>query len=218
MILFKKLTDILSEVYKKKGFKKNGHVFRLNQANNIAIIYLQKSKDNIPNGTKFTINIGIYFKSLDYFNSGEDVKNPIINDCQWKVRIGNLMQNKSDYWWTIQENSDLNLLSSELIDIFNSIILPAIQDRISDELYIEKLIKDNIVGNSIIEKLVILSSFFCIYNDIRLNDILNELQLYCSKNRLDYLYQSKIAQIRIWKCKTEGQSKWGFYEDSYRWI
>ena len=220
MITFKQLIEILSKVYKNKGFKKAGQTYRLKQDNNIAIINLQKSRDYIPDGFKFTINIGIHFKSLYYFDTGREINTPVlIDDCQWRTRIGELMPIKMDYWWRVQESSNLELLSSELTDNFNSILYPAIQDRISDKLYINELLKNNIIiGNDTYKRLMNLCSFFCIYDDNRLCDTLEELKLYCSKNRLDYSYQSILAQIKSWKNKPEGQCKWGFFEDSYKWV
>lgn len=212
---FEELTNKISDLLISHGFKKSGQYYQYNpkDSDNIAIINLQKSRDSSSSNIIFTFNIGIHFKNIFYLNTGEVIKKPIINDCQWKIRIGKLMPINKDYWWNIDNSTDLEQITNELINIFQKFVFGEINDRISDKLYIEKLINES----DSFEKVQNLSSLLCIYNDDRLDKVLEDLKVYCLNNRLADFYQNKIKQIDSWRQKPDGASIWEFIDDSYKW-
>jgi hypothetical protein len=214
---FKELVSTFSDHCFEKGFKSNGYNLRLNRFNNVAVINFQKSKDNIPNGYKFTINIGIHYRALFFFNTCQSIKKPVINDCQWKVRIGFLLSFKSDYWWTVDKKTDFKTLEKNLNEIFDAIINPTLVSLISDDGYINNLAAKTATGTSEIERLKNLSSLFCINEDARLDDVLSQLMEYCRVNKLSDMYEKKAAQIAVWKQKPENGT-WSFADDFYKWI
>jgi hypothetical protein len=196
---FKEFVDNFSVVLKEKGFTKNGYNYRLPQSDNIALINIQKSIDRVPGVTKFTLNIGIYFNTLFYFRTGEIVQKPIINDCQWSLRIGNLLPISQDYWWVVNNHSDMQIITDEVIQIFNTSIYPSIISNISDKSFINHLLDGDIAGTTLLEKLIFLSSFFCIYSDPRLSRAMQELKDYCHENKLMDLYKQQVDRVENWK-------------------
>lgn len=218
MAKFQELIAFLSEVCSTKNFKKSGLSYWLEKAGNTAIINIQKSQYQIPDGSRFTINAGIHYKSLFYFNNTASLKKSTINDCQWKVRVGELMDIKKDYWWEIYDKDKIDLISAEFERIINSVIYAAIEDRISNKQYIEKLIANENLGTEIIKRLSNLCSFLCMYDDPRLPMILDELRMYCSKYKLNEFYEAKVAQIENWKKRPGQESTWVFGDEGYGWV
>lgn len=217
IVELKELISVFSSHCPEKGLKRDGYNLRLNHLNNVAVINFQKSKDNIPNGYKFTINIGVHYGKLFFFNSCQSIKKPIINDCQWKIRIGFLLPFKSDYWWSVDTKTDIEKLKANLFEIFNTVINPTLENLISDEGYTACLIANKAAGTSEFDRLKNLASIFCINKDTRLNEVLIQLKAYCIANKLSTLYEKKIKQINIWKLKPE-HSIWSFDGDFYTWV
>lgn len=214
-----KFTSILKQINEiciARGFKKDGLTFRL-QSNNTAIINLQKSRDFIEGGIKFTINIGLHFAKLRYFNSCESLKKPSFIDCQWKVRLGKLFEKPLDFWWIITNETDLDSVKTQLNIFFEKLVFPEIEKRQADKDFIEMLFNEDVKGITEIERLNHLCSFFCIYDDDRLQIALDEFKIVCNMDNLGYLYESKLSQIEIWKSKKDVQNTWSFQNNSYQW-
>ena len=195
MKTFDEFVNMFTMSLKAEGFKKQGLNYRLTEDNNIALINIQKSMSSLSSYVKFTLNIGIHFKSLFFFSSGETVLKPIINDCQWRERIGNMMPIKKDYWWELHENSNVEEIATNFTEIFSTIIYPTIINNISDTSFANNLFTNNITVPYPRARHIYLSSLFCMNNDPRLYSSLTELKEYCDNNRLKDLYQLQLEKI-----------------------
>src|SRR5215831_5640354 len=110
---YKKLLEEVWCLLKGIGYKKTGSTFRIHERENSGVINFQRSKDSL-NGIKFTINAGIFSKLLWKFFHDELLKAPNVWNCQWHARVGFLIPQKVDTWWTINSALDIEHLINDI--------------------------------------------------------------------------------------------------------
>lgn len=132
MEAYKLLLKDITSMLKEQDFKKVGSYYYYQQDNNIGILSVQKSLNSSSSKIKFTINVGVFCTSIYRFIHYEDKKNPTIDNCHWKTRIGLLMPENEDKWWIIENDSDTELLRKELFHMMNFYVIPAIKNHITD--------------------------------------------------------------------------------------
>ncbi len=134
---YKQLLTDVEVLLKKQNFTKKGDSFYILKDNNWGLINFQKSRDNLVDSLKFTINIGISSTTLrTFFEENMNVK-PSIIDCNWQKRVGFLLPINKDIWWEINNDTDLIKLHNEINSIILELVIPYISDKISD-LNLEK--------------------------------------------------------------------------------
>ena len=93
------IVDQLSGALKSKGFKKSGDTFSLSNGDLSYFINVQSSKETNSASLKLTLNIEIY-SSLIY--KLQDTSLPEKWSRHFTQRIGSLLDNPHDKWWTIE--------------------------------------------------------------------------------------------------------------------
>ncbi len=174
---YKTLIGLVSNFLKKEGFKKNSDEFYIHKDNNWGIISFQKSKEANPNEFVFTINLGVVSNSIITY-LGDKVDKPNILDCHWKQRIGYLLSSKSDFWWKIDSTTNLDILTSEIINILETAAIPEIYKHISDESLEKMWLSNEYGGLTELERYINLTTILKIYNRENLDSIINEMKNY----------------------------------------
>jgi hypothetical protein len=119
---------------RKIGFKKSKYSFYIIKNDNWGIINFQRSQENDKNLFRFTINLAVVSKRiLGFFKNLENNKIPDVWDSQWRVRLGELMPEKKDKWWIINEETNITEFSRLLLSLINEFALPSIFKYISDQ-------------------------------------------------------------------------------------
>jgi hypothetical protein len=149
MDIFKELIKALTPVLKSMGFSKKGNSFYLEAGKNYGVVNFQKSRESTKDVIKFTINFGIYSDVLgqlqhDYNSSAK----PEVEQCHWEARVGNFMPGSPDYWWNASTSDNLNGITSNLMETVQSIIMPEINNRLSDEGLINSWMNDSYAGTT----------------------------------------------------------------------
>lgn len=149
MDIFKELIKELSPLLKQMGFNKKGNNFYLEGGKNYGVINLQKSRDSTKEVTKFTINFGVYSEVLgrlqyDYSDSTK----PEVEQCHWQSRVGGFMPGSPDYWWYVNVLDDLSSITFNVMEAVQSIIVPEINKRLSDEGLINSWMNDSHAGTT----------------------------------------------------------------------
>jgi hypothetical protein len=124
------IKEKLSPVLKKRGFKKSELTWNKNYYDFIQVINIQKSKYSDSNLVDLTLNLGVF--STAVFEIIWDKKAPKIakeENCLLRTRIGPVIQNDfngtaKDHWWRIENDIDIEKLTSELIDNLENIAIP----------------------------------------------------------------------------------------------
>jgi hypothetical protein len=118
-IKFSKLIkDCLKQLLNKAGFKGRGNTFILKKDDVWSLINFQKSRKSSITEVIFTVNLGIASSTLFDFYAKE-VEQPKIEDCHYQQRIGFLLPQNHDKWWTINSETDMDGLCVELKKILS---------------------------------------------------------------------------------------------------
>lgn len=128
------LSTIIRPSLKQQGFTKTRQSFYYPREGNWGIINFQKSTRSSSAEVIFTVNVGIASNRLLTFLATIDAnKRPDILDTQWQERLGRLLPENDDLWWTIDSGTNIDELGQYLLENILNYALPAIHQYIRDE-------------------------------------------------------------------------------------
>ncbi|MFN8359680.1 MAG: DUF4304 domain-containing protein [Candidatus Kapaibacterium sp.] len=135
MDIFNELIKILTPHLKQIGFSKKRYTFYLEVDKNYGVVNFQKSRESTKEVIKFSINFGVYsntLRQLDYWTR-DLVKPDEVDQCHWHSRVSSFMPRSSGPWLNVVISDDLNSKATFVMELIQSIILPEINKRLSDE-------------------------------------------------------------------------------------
>ncbi|HAM99262.1 MAG TPA: hypothetical protein DCQ26_11705 [Marinilabiliales bacterium] len=147
MDIFKELIKTLTPLLKQMGFNKKGNNFYLELGENYGIVNFQKSRESTKEVVLFTANFGVYSSVLGQFGYNDSVK-PEVEQCHWQSRVGSFMPGSPDYWWKVNISDNLSGIASNVIETVQSIIVPEINKRLSDEGLINCWLNEDFAGTT----------------------------------------------------------------------
>ena len=116
---------------KQAGFKKLARRFVRSVGASTAHIDFQASQWNVKTRARFTINLGSYFPSIAEANGQPIVEDPAKQRLLTAgIRIGHLLPDPQDYWWSIEPDTNLESLANELVTVLDKYASPYLE-RIS---------------------------------------------------------------------------------------
>ncbi len=122
----------LSSLLKRNGFKKSARNFYRTHDNRIDVINVQASQSNYGDEGKFTVNVGVYYPSIAEITGAPPIKGmPKEYHCTIRERIGLLMDENKDMWWSIDSATDRSMTASDLASKVDALCLPWL-DKMSD--------------------------------------------------------------------------------------
>ena len=129
------LRDHIAPTLRKQAFKGSGKAYHRWFDANIAVVDVQSSSWNSASEARFTINLGTA-SGLVRANQGFLPSTiPKEYECHWRSRIGGLIGDNRDLWWTIgarATDADLARLGGELSDLLTIYAIPELERRVSD--------------------------------------------------------------------------------------
>ncbi|WP_439698634.1 DUF4304 domain-containing protein [Mucilaginibacter sp. AW1-7] len=149
MDIFKELIKELTPILKPMGFSKKGNSFYLEAGKNYGVVNFQKSRESAKDVVKFTINFGIYSDVLGQLQYGHNSSaKPEVEQCHWGARVGFFMPGSPDYWWNVSTSDNLGGITSNVMKAVQSIIVPEINKRLSDEGLIKSWMNESYAGTT----------------------------------------------------------------------
>jgi hypothetical protein len=149
MDIFKELIKVLTPILKSMGFCKKANSFYLEAGKNYGIVNFQKSRESTKDVVKFTINFGIYSDVLGQLQYAYDNSaKPEVGHCHWEARVGSFMPGSPDYWWSVNTSDSLSVISSNVMEAVQSIVVPEIHKRLDDEGLINCWMNDSYAGTT----------------------------------------------------------------------
>lgn len=173
MDIFKNLIKELSPLLKGIGFTKKGNNFYLQSNKNYGIVNLQKSRNSTKEDVIFTINFGVYSNVLGQLLYGyNDLSKPEVEECQWESRVGDFMPDSPDYWWSVNMSDNFNDVVSNVMGKVQSIVVPELNKRLSDEGLINCWMNESYAGTTEIGRFKYLTTLLKIKGDFNtLNEV-----------------------------------------------
>ena len=132
----KKIDEIIkagiAPLLKAHGFKKKARNFYRSFDDRIDVINVQASQYNEGAKGRFTINLGVYFPAIAEITEAIPVKGmPKEYNCTVRERIGGVLDNRQDIWWSVDETTNLNEVSIELATKVEGFCLPWLESMAS---------------------------------------------------------------------------------------
>src|SRR5262249_52151371 len=99
---------------------------------NYALINFQRSVKSNSSTVVFTLNVGVSSGRLLRFSGRQVGFKPAIEDCHWRLRVGDLLQEAGDKWWTVDLNTPLQPLADLITEVLVNKAVPEIEKHVSD--------------------------------------------------------------------------------------
>lgn len=98
----------VAPLMKRAGYRKTGRNWHRDSPPTVRVVNVQGSSWNCPDSAQFTVNLGLFFPAAAELASGEPVaaRNVPEYACTIRQRIGLLMPQRSDMWWTLTDVGD----------------------------------------------------------------------------------------------------------------
>jgi hypothetical protein len=129
-----------------QGFTKSGFNFHLRAPEGWGVVNFQKSQWGSRNLTKFTVNLGVALDKLAPIFDRDPTKKPPASLCHWSSRIGTLIHPDRDTWWSVDDRTDLQGLTAEILPTLMERALPAIDARLTAEGFLRALRRGDPLG------------------------------------------------------------------------
>jgi len=121
-----------AETLRSAGYARRGSSLRKEANGNVAIVEFQKSSKSNAEAIVFTINLGIVCGRL--LEGGESsLKKVGIVDAHVRQRVGMLLADRPDKWWTIDPKTDANSLIEEISSLIEYEAAPYLDRHLNDD-------------------------------------------------------------------------------------
>ena len=123
----------LAKRLKADGYRKSGRTFYSADDSRTAVVNVQGSKSNLGDEGTFTINLGVYFPDVAKITNALPITGrfPKEYDCTIRQRLGVLMTDGNDFWWSVNSDTDLDALAKNVGDAWSQHGKPWM-DHVSD--------------------------------------------------------------------------------------
>jgi hypothetical protein len=175
---YKNLISNIGNILQKEGFLKKGNTFYIRENDNWGILDFQKSRNSTLNEVLFTINIGVSLTILRKFNNEDLKQKPELEKSHWNKRVGFLLPEKKDYWWKINNDTDLEQLTDEISKILINVCIPEILKHISDESLEIEWLNGVSSGPTELQRYIFLTTLLKLSNSDKLPLYIEKLKLF----------------------------------------
>jgi len=136
--LFQRLLKELRPVCAAHGFSRRSQNFVCETPECWGIINFQKSRYSPVDEKSFTINLAIAAKSILSFYGQPTTAPPPSYASHWaEIRIGTLMPDQRDKWWTLSREDSYSTVKSEVQTALLELAIPLIKPHLSEEGLLE---------------------------------------------------------------------------------
>ncbi len=122
--LLKPVLAALTAILKPRGYVRTGSTFRLRNSDTVCIISLQSSTSSTSALARVTVNLGVHVPALQ--DSERPEESPSAWSSHWQQRIGHLLPEKKDVWWSIHSVEEGSLIATEIVGCMERFGLPAL--------------------------------------------------------------------------------------------
>ncbi len=120
------ILDNVQEVLKPAGFLKKGATFIADRGDAVLLVSLQSSSSTSEAKLKATVNLGVFSKTLAE-TLGVPTTTNSVWDAHWQQRIGFLLPERNDKWWTVGSDAEAREVGAEVADSLRQEALPCLE-------------------------------------------------------------------------------------------
>ncbi len=117
--------DALAARLKGHGYRRKGRTFHRRSEESVCVVNVQASRWNAGMLGKLTLNLGVYFPALEVpITGGASSDPPSEPECTLRQRLGGLLPEPGDRWWSVEVGSSPHVLSTEVADLWQTFGAP----------------------------------------------------------------------------------------------
>lgn len=134
------------------GYSWRGRIFSFTRNGNVGLIEFQRHhRDSTKDRGLFTINLGVRSQLLYEYQlllgNWMPRDKPESCDCHYCERVGFLLPEKRDKWWSIDALTNTEDLADELFLIVRETVHPTLEEFVSDEALRDLWLSGQLRGN-----------------------------------------------------------------------
>jgi hypothetical protein len=134
------MRDEIAPELRRMGFKGSGQSFILPSETHWVLLGFQKSRVSYAEFVLFTVNVTAVSKrawvearSERSYLSERPSPNSNYGPWAWQQRIGHLLPDRQDKWWTIDTRASAESVRIEVLDAIRTYALTAIEQQMAQE-------------------------------------------------------------------------------------
>lgn len=129
---FKDVLNATWAILRDAGYSKRGTCFRIKSDGNVGMIDFQRSSDSSASAIKFTVNLGVVSgELLRRWDPEKDLMKEGISGAHLRERIGVLMPEKEDRWWTVT-SLPVAAIKAEVANLIATLVVPFVRQHAHD--------------------------------------------------------------------------------------
>jgi hypothetical protein len=125
---------------KSEKFKKSARSFHRHKDQMIQVVNFQTSWLNSPEKAQLTINLNVVLPFYHEIWTGKPLpKNPGSAAAICSRRLGHILPERTDRWWTVTPSTDCAAVSREVTELIGAVGLPYLEKATNFQYLCEKL-------------------------------------------------------------------------------
>lgn len=187
----------VAPLLKGRGFTRSGQIFRAPRGENRMLIAFQKSVKSSADHVVFTATLGVWSHRVAQFDwLGEMNQQPSIDRCHWTRRLGELLPEQQDHWWTLTGTVRDAQVAQEVTQLLTERALPLLSQMSSDEELRDVWLTGNAPGLTEFQRLMYLSSLLRSVGPApALGPVLDELRKETAGTPLSSIARAHISRL-----------------------
>jgi hypothetical protein len=130
--LFQQLLVRLRPMFKAGGFRVRSQNFVTESSECWGVVNFQKSHHSTAKEKSFTINLAIAAKRILEYRHKSIAIPPPHYACHWETRIGKLLPDRQDKWWTISDEFSRDMAEMEVRAVLATSVIPLVKAYLSE--------------------------------------------------------------------------------------
>jgi hypothetical protein len=135
--LFQRLIKDLRPALSAHDFVRRSQNFICESSECWGIINFQKSRYSLPDEKLFTVNLAIAAKGILAYEGKPSDTAPPSYTCPWVIRIGELMPDRQDKWWTLADEASYGSMKNEVESALTALAVPIIKTHLTQQGLLE---------------------------------------------------------------------------------
>jgi hypothetical protein len=130
----------VKSILKSEEFKKSGRSFHRQKGEVLQVVNFQTTWLNTPDEAQFTINLNVVLPFYHEKWTGQPLpKDPGSAAAVCSRRLGHILPEGTDRWWTVTPSTDFAAVSHEVAELIRSVGLPYLEKVANLQYLCEKL-------------------------------------------------------------------------------
>jgi hypothetical protein len=128
---FDLIVGAVATLLKPLGYRRRGATFLKENPEVVGMINIQRSTKSTSERILFTINVGVCLIDLHNLLGSPGTTPSSETECQVRARIGSLMPEQRDHWWSLEGDGDAATILREVVAAVEGYAAPYIDQYLS---------------------------------------------------------------------------------------